>query len=60
MSFPDKFIFHGPRTLMSQTLLKREGRYSEIGLSQYNQIGNAVPPELAKRIAHALIETEIL
>jgi DNA (cytosine-5)-methyltransferase 1 len=49
-SFPDKFIFEGPRTLMSRTLLLREGRLDEIGLSQYNQIGNAVPPLLAMEV----------
>lgn len=52
-SFPDRFIFHGPRTLMSRTLLLREGRTDEIGLSQYNQIGNAVPPLLATAIGEA-------
>lgn len=40
-SFPDDFIFEGMRTKMSW----------EKGLSQYQQIGNAVPPLLAKAIA---------
>jgi DNA (cytosine-5)-methyltransferase 1 len=54
-SFPDDFIFCGPRTLMSKSLLKKENRLDELGLSQYNQIGNAVPPLLGKAVAqHAL------
>lgn len=40
-SFPDDFIFEGMRTKMSW----------EIGLSQYQQIGNAVPPLMAKAVA---------
>ncbi len=40
-SFPDDFVFEGMRTKMSW----------EVGLSQYQQIGNAVPPLLAKAIA---------
>ena len=41
-SFPDTYIFHGKRTTMSW----------EKNLSQYQQIGNAVPPLLAKAIAN--------
>ena len=44
-SFPDTYIFHGKRTTMSW----------EKNLSQYQQIGNAVPPLLAKAIADNLI-----
>jgi len=40
-SFPDDFVFEGMRTKMSW----------ETGLSQYQQIGNAVPPLLAYHIA---------
>lgn len=40
-SFPDTYIFKGKRTTMSW----------ERNLSQYQQIGNAVPPLLAKAIA---------
>lgn len=43
-SFPDNFVFKGMRTKMSW----------EKGLSQYQQIGNAVPPLLAYEIALTL------
>lgn len=45
-SFPDDFIFEGMRTKMSW----------EKGLSQYQQIGNAVPVLLAYAIANNLVE----
>lgn len=45
-SFPDDFIFEGMRTKMSW----------EKGLSQYQQIGNAVPVLMAKAIADNLLE----
>ena len=45
-SFPDDFVFEGMRTKMSW----------EKGLSQYQQIGNAVPVLLAKAIASSVIE----
>lgn len=54
-SFPDSFYFCGPRTLMSKSLLIKENREDEIGLSQYNQIGNAVPPRMAEAIAKAIL-----
>ena len=45
-SFPDTYIFKGKRTTMSW----------EKNLSQYQQIGNAVPPLLAKAIALNLLK----
>lgn len=48
-SFPDHYIFQGKRTTMSW----------EKNLSQYQQIGNAVPPLLAKAIAEQIKKTII-
>ncbi len=45
-SFPDDFVFEGMRTKMSW----------EKGLSQYQQIGNAVPVLMAKAIAECVKE----
>lgn len=45
-SFPDTYIFYGKRTTMSW----------EKNLSQYQQIGNAVPPLLAKAIAKSILD----
>ena len=45
-SFPDRYIFYGKRTTMSW----------EKNVSQYQQIGNAVPPLLAKGIARTIID----
>lgn len=50
-SFPDWYRFGGKRTVVSSKLLERSGRHDENYLSQYNQIGNAVPPLLARAIA---------
>ena len=44
-SFPDTFVFEGMRTKMSW----------ERGLSQYQQIGNAVPVLLAQAIASSIV-----
>lgn len=45
-SFPDTYIFKGKRTTMSW----------EKNLSQYQQIGNAVPPLLSKAVADSIYE----
>lgn len=55
-SFPDWYIFKGKRTQISSKLLSKLGKEEDNHLSQYNQIGNAVPPLMAKAIADRIFE----
>ena len=53
-SFPDSYRFMGKRTIISSKLLTLQAKTEDDYLSQYNQVGNAVPPLVSKAIADYL------
>lgn len=55
-SFPDSFQFYGKKTTLSKKLLAQKGRFDEMHLDQFNQVGNAVPPLMAKHLAELCMQ----
>ncbi len=55
-SFPDRFVFRGKRAVLSRSLSLRKGLVDDAFLDQRAQVGNAVPPLLAKAIADVIAE----
>jgi DNA (cytosine-5)-methyltransferase 1 len=55
-SFPDCFEFRGKRAVLSHKLSLRKGLVEDAHLDQRMQIGNAVPPLLARAIALSIIK----
>jgi len=55
-SFPDSFVFKGKRTTLSKKLLAKKGVHEDLHLDQFNQVGNSVPPLLAKILAEKIMK----
>lgn len=54
-SFPDSFIVCGKRAVLSKKLSEKKGLVDDLFLDQRAQIGNAVPPLLAKKLGISII-----
>jgi len=54
-SFPDWYVVCGKRAVLSKKLSMRKGFLDDIYLDQRAQIGNAVPPLLAKAVGGTII-----